>query len=329
MSPGGVLCLDTGSYGSITNSSAYVVTQSGTAGSPIIVTSAPGQTATIQGALYINASNVTFEYLNLNEADVLYSGNGGSNPVPCPYPLSEGMQINGSNVTLQDNNIYESNYRGVLIGINYGGSPTSENTGVVITHNNIGPGGGCSDSQHLIYADYTSGMTVTQNWFFDDPYGFGVQFYVDPANSTVSSNVFDNVLDATIEDSGNGGNVTSHNVSINSAVVANWNNFTGKFVDCFAGAGDSLTSNAIFNDPNGFGAACSGVTISGSQALTANPFVGGMNSDTYALTPAGGTALAGYGLWDGTGPPSPNPALSYPPDPTNTDLVGGVAVPTG
>jgi hypothetical protein len=330
MTAGQVLCLNAGTYQSITQSSANVFTASGTSTQPIIVTSAPGQTATIQGADYINGDYVTFEYLNLDQADTLYNSNGGSDPAPCTYPLSEGMQINGSYITIQDDNVYESKYRGVLIGIDYGGSPTNQSAGDIIRNDNLGPAGGCSDSQHLIYADYSSGLQVYDNWFADDPYGFGVQLYQSDTNADIHSNVFDNVLDATIEASDKGGNVTQHNVAINPAQVPVWSGFTGQFVDCYASAGDTIENNAIYNAPGGFGSCPSGVTVSGSTTLTANPFTGTKNSDDYRLASnAAASSIGGYGLWNGQGPPSPNPAVSYPVDPVNTASVNGAAVSTG
>jgi hypothetical protein len=328
MSAGQVLCLNSGTYGSITQAGPNSFNGAGTAAKPIVVTSAPGQTATIQGADYINGAYVTFEHLNLDEADKLYTVNGGSNPAPCPTPVSQGMELNGSGDQLLDNNVYESAYRGILIGIGYGSATP---VGVVISNNNLGPAGGCSDSQHIIYADHSSGLQVTGNWIFDDPYGFGVQLYESPTNSNISGNVFDNVLDATVEASSQGGNVTQHNVSINSATVPGWK-FSGAFTSCYTGAGDTVENNAIYNDPSGFGGPCSGVTITGTNlTLPMNPFVGtSLNSDDYQLAPNSAAAqLAGYGLWNGAGPPSPNPALSFPPDPANTAQVGGVPVPTG
>jgi hypothetical protein len=330
MTAGQVLCLNTGTYQSITQSSANTFPASGSTSNPIIITSAPGQTATIQGADYINGNYVTLQYLNLDQADTLYSGNGGSNPAPCAYPISEGMQINGSHITIQDDNVYESKYRGVLIGIDYGGSPTNQSAGDIIRNNNLGPAGGCSDSQHLIYADYSSGLQVYDNWLSDDPYGFGVQLYQSDTNADIHSNVFDNVLDATIEASGQGGNITQHNIAINPAQVPTWSGFTGQFVDCYTGNGDTIANNAIYNAPGGFGTCPSGVTITGTTTLTTNPFTGTENSDNYTLTTnTAATQLANYGLWNGQGPPTPNPATSYPTDPTNTATINGTPVPTG
>ena len=65
---------------------------------------------------------VTLEHMNLDQADVLYTSNGPSDPAPCAAPLSVGMVINASGVQLLDNNVYESSHRGVLIGINYASS---------------------------------------------------------------------------------------------------------------------------------------------------------------------------------------------------------------
>jgi hypothetical protein len=313
MSAGQVLCLNSGTYQSITQSSANVFAGSGSAGSPIVVTSAPGQVATIQGADYINGSYVTFEYMNLDQADVLYDGNGGSNPAPCSYPLSEGMQINGSYVTLQDDNVYESKYRGVLIGIDYANA-ANPSTGDIIRNDNIGPGGGCNQTQHLIYDDHSRNLQISNNWFFDDHFGYAIQLYTSPGQTSIHGNVFDDVLNAIVDDSDVGANQTYNNVEING-------HGGGPFLDNFrdrAGATDAVNSNAVYNVSGGIGSAEQAVTLSGNVSLTASPFVGAKDSDNYApAANSSAASVAGYGLWDGQGPPSPNPALSYPVDPDN------------
>ena len=285
MSAGQVLCLTSGSYQSITQSSANTFTASGSFSNPIIVTSAPGQTATIQGADYINGDYVTFEYLNLDQADTLYNGNGGSNPAPCTYPLSEGMQINGSHVTIQDDNVYESKYRGVLIGIDYAGSPSDPSVGDVIRNDNLGPAGGCSDSQHLIYADYTSDLQVYDNWFSDDPYGFGVQLYQSDTNASIHSNVFDNVLDATIEASPKGGNITQHNVAINPAQVAVWKRIHRPVRRLLHRNQRYNRKQRDLQRPRRVRILPHRITVTGSTTLTTNPFTGSKNSDNYRLAP--------------------------------------------
>lgn len=325
MTGGQVLCLNSGKYSSITQSNANTFTASGTAGNPIIVTSAPGATATIQGANYINGSNITFENLNLDIADVLGLDNG-SDFAGCQSPTSEGMEINGSGITLQNNNIYESINRANLIGIGWNASASKPLTGIVIQDNNIGPAGDCKQLDHLIYDDYSSGAQIVNNWFFDDPYGYGVQLYQAPTSTTLTGNVFDNVLDGIIAASSGTNNVVQHNVAINLPNVSGYD--SGYFADCYASGATTVQNDAIYNVPNGMGSNCGSLKITGTNpTLTANPFVGGVNSDNYTLASNGAaTTVAGYGLWNGQGPPSPNPAVSYPVDPTNPGPNGVVKV---
>jgi hypothetical protein len=315
MSAGQVLCLNSGKYQSITQSSANMFNASGTSGNPIIITSAPGQTATIQGADYVNGNYITFENLNLDIADVLGTNNG-SDFAGCPSTTSEGMEINGSYVTLQDDNIYESVNRANLIGIGWNASTSNPVTGDVIRNNNIGPAGSCKQLDHLIYDDYSSGLQITGNWFFDDPYGYGVQFYQGPSNTTMTGNVLDNVVDGIIAASTGTGDVIEHNVAINLPNVSGED--SGMFVNCYQSGATTVQNDAIYNAANGFGSECGSLNIAGTNpTLTANPFVGGKNSDNYTLASNSAAAtVAGYGLWNGQGPPSPNPAIAYTGAPT-------------
>ena len=211
MSAGQTLCLNSGTYGSITQSEPNYFNASGVAGSPIVVTSGPGQTATIQGSDWMEGAYVTFQYLNLDVSDTLGSHAATTRFLGVREIASDGIELDASGVVLQDNNIYESVYRDELIGVNYAGA-SKPVTNDVITHNNLGPGGSCKQLDHLIYDDYSTGLQITQNWFFDDPYGYGVQLYVGPTDTTISGNVFDNVLDGVISASSNAGNTIDHNV---------------------------------------------------------------------------------------------------------------------
>ena len=91
-----------------------------------------------------------------------WARNNGSDFAGCPSTTSEGMQINASYVTLQNDNIYESVNRANLIGIGWNASTSNPVTGDVITHNNIGPAGSCKQLDHLIYDDYSNGLQITQ-----------------------------------------------------------------------------------------------------------------------------------------------------------------------
>ena len=192
-------------YDSITESDPNYFFASGTTGNPIVVTSAPGQTATIQGSDWLEGANVTLEHLNLNVSDTLGTHQSNSIVAGCASVASDGLELDASDVVLQDNNIYESVYRDELIGVNYAqsGNPVAND---VITHNNIGPAGSCKQLDHLVYASHSTGLQITQNWFFDDPYGYGVQLYSGPTNTTVTGNVFDDVLDGVMTASSGGGN---------------------------------------------------------------------------------------------------------------------------
>jgi hypothetical protein len=316
MSPGQTLCLNSGTYDSITQSDPNYFNGSGTSGNPIVVTSAPGQTATIQGSDWLQGAYVTYQYLNLDVADTLDTQAVTADFGGCPTPTSDGIELDASNVVLRDNNIYESRYRGELIGVNYVGASTPV-VNDVITHNNLGPAGRCKQLDHLIYDDYSNGLRITQNWFFDDPYGYGVQLYVAPSNTTITGNVFDDVLDGVIAASSNGGSTIDHNVGINLPAVGGYR--SGVLLNCYQSGSATASDNAVYNAANGLGSECGSLNISGTNpTLANNPFVGGENSDNYTLASnAAASAVAGYGLWDGQGPPSPNPAASYSQDPPN------------
>ncbi len=315
MSPGQTLCLKNGTYGSITEADPNYFNASGTAGKPIVVTSAPGQVATIQGSDWLQGAYVTLQNLNLNASDTIGTHAATSDFAGCSNPASDGIEIDASDVVLQDNNIYESVYRDELIGVNY----ARANQPVVndlITHNNLGPAGSCKQLDHMIYDDYSTGLRITQNWFFDDPYGYGVQLYVGPTDTTISGNVFDDVLDGIVAASSNTGNIAEHNVGIDLPHVTAYT--SGMFVNCWGSKQAIVENDAVYNAANGIGPACGGLRITGSNpVLDASPFVGGKDSDHYTLASNSAAAkVSGYGLWNGQGPPSPNPATSLPRDPT-------------
>lgn len=330
MSPGQVLCLNSGVYGN-TTTNHYVYSGSGTSGNPITVTSGPGQTATLQGFEEISGAWITLENLNIDESNnQIASPSTGANPVPpCAASQNKAEAIEfegGAHDTLIDNNIYQSVVATREIDIFI----TANN--VTIQNNDISHAGTCDQTQHLIYLDGGSGTVITQNWFWSDQFGYAIQIYPNPGTATISSNVMDGVLDGIIDDSSVGGNAITHNVVINpvtnSAIIAGQNSqsFGGGFFQASfhdqTGAVDTQTNNAVFNASGGFGvtSSTSFITISGQTTLAADPFVNS-SGHFYNLCTVGngactsgqitaGTALASYGLWNGNGPPSPDPARS-------------------
>lgn len=301
MSPGQTLCLNSGTYGSTSGLNKF--TASGSSGNPITITSGPGQTATIVGAEYVNASYLVFEYLNIDDSNNQYSSNGGSDPAPCSVPVSESFDLNASNNILQYNNIYQATaaLRGVLIGIGYGGVVNNS----IIRYNKISDAGSCNQTQHLIYNDHGSGTQIYDNWMWNDHYGYGVQLYSSPSNAKVYSNVIDDVLDGTVEATSGSGNQTYNNVFMNAAVVSGFH--SGYVINCLNAGGDTVNNNASLNNANGFGLPCSGVTGTGNITLSANPFVNSSAHD-YNLSSSAPATVQAYNLWDGVGPPVPDPA---------------------
>lgn len=352
LSAGQVLCLNTGSYGTPTTTGACIAsnnsscsgvnanryTASGTSGNPIIVTSGPGQTATIQGANVVSGSWITLENMNIDEANQISDAisspiTAGANPVPpCNVSVTGKAQAiefeSGSNDSLLNNNIYESipATREIDIFI------TANN--VTIQHNTISDAGSCGQTEHLIYDDAGSGANISQNWFWSDQFGYGIQIYPNPGTGTYASNVMDGTLDGIIDDTSVGGNAITHNVVINpvtnNAIISGQNSassgggfFQASFHDQ-TGSVDTQTNNAVFNASGGFGvtSSTSFITISGQTTLSNNPFVNGTTTPgegSYVLcasvmtgctsgqvTAAG--SVGSYGLWNGVGPPTPNPA---------------------
>jgi hypothetical protein len=331
MNPGQTLCLTSGDYGSLTTSSPCtgsgndelagcninIWTQSGSSGNPIIVTSAPGQTATIQGGMEFRASYLTLEYMNIDVSNTISEGNTGADPDPPCTAANKAQAIEfadgytSNDDTLQYNNIYESiaAEREILIFV----GPTGGANGLQIKNNKLSDAGSCGQTQHIIYDDQGSNNNIYDNWFWDDPYGYAVQLYPHTGTTKLYSNVFDDTLDGIVDATDVGGNQTYKNVAINM-VSSNSNGYSGgAFLDCYGGSTgtpDTITNNAIWNDPAGFG--CSGgetgVTISGSLTLNADPFINSAAHNYSLGTNSSATQLSGYGLWNGAGPPTPDPA---------------------
>lgn len=310
MSAGQVLCLDSGTYGTTSSTTENYFSASGSSGNPIVVTSAPGQTATIDGFYAITGSYVTLEYLNINGSNTAYPG---PNNCGASGGTSQALFVSANYDIIQDDNVYQSvaGTRGVLIGVGFsdvGGSHTT------IRYDDLSNAGDCDAYNHIVYDDYGTGTQIYDNWMWSDPYGYGVQLYQAPTNTAIYGNVIDGMLDGFVDDNTGGGDNVYNNVVINS-VSSNSDGYSGgAFLDCYggvSGAGDSFSNNAYYDDPAGFGCSSeSGITFSGNMSLSANPFTNTADHVYTLGTNSAATSIAGYGLWNGNGPPSPDPALS-------------------
>ena len=313
LTAGQTLCLTSGTYTGTNNyqgssSDIAVDWSSGSSGSPITITAAPGATVTLVGGEYYNGSYVTVENLNLDVSNRDYSTNGGSDPAPCGYPVSEPIALYGQYITFQDDNIY-------------GAAPSLRQIGLwldagheTIQYDKISDEGSCDQTQHLIYDDTGAGTVIAHNWMWDDSFGYCVQLYPSPGTTLVYSNVFDGCIDGTVDATSVGGDQTYHNVAANAIQDPSTDTgspFTSGFlVNCLGSSGvtDTVNTNAIWNMFNGYGVPCTGVTATGNQTLGSNPFVN-ETAHNYSST---ASALSSYSLWNGVGPPVPDPAPADP-----------------
>src|ERR1700760_1564370 len=121
LSPGQPGCLLSGTYGSV--STDHVLNNSGTATGQITITTAPGATAKVDGLIELQASYLTLSGLNIDGSNNLYPGQrSGTN---CPYPVSNGLEIDGVGDVFEDNDFYQSvaSLRGNGIGIGWNHPP--------------------------------------------------------------------------------------------------------------------------------------------------------------------------------------------------------------
>ncbi len=311
MSPGQTLCLNSGTYGSESTLNVYY--QGGTAANPITITSAPGATATIDGNQRIEAPYITEEYLNIDNSNNLATTAQKSGCTNIPYSVA--LEVDGDGDGLQYDNIYESvaSLRANLIGVGFqeesNGVDDGHPAGVRIRYDKLSDAGGCSQQDHVIYDAQGSGARIYDNWMWNDPHGWGVQIYPNASNGQIYSNVVDGAIGGFVDGSG-GGNSTYSNVVENSVVEPD--DVSGsQYMDvCFgltaeAASADTVSGNASYNNSNGTGSSCSGITFSNNVTLTSSPFV---DSATHDYNLVGGTPVANYGLWNGSGPPTPDPA---------------------
>jgi len=171
LQPGQTGCLRGGTY----RGDEYVlgVGNSGRRGAPITIRSYPGERARLVGiteiyAHWVNLSGLTFE------------GNGSQNTI----------KVYGSDVTIESSDI--TNRRRGLSCVLLGSIEEGVAERPVIRRNRLhdcgNPANGNKD--HGIYAGYTSGGRITEN-FFSDSAAYAIQFYPDAQHTRFERNVID------------------------------------------------------------------------------------------------------------------------------------------
>jgi hypothetical protein len=295
LSPGQTGCLETGTYGS--TSTEFYLTNSGTAGGQITITSYPGEQAKLVGFVDLMASYTTLSGLNIDGSNTFYTFSDNFNPCNRTGAGSQALQINGNDDIFQDNDYYQSvaALRSVGIGVGFNG-PAND---TIIRYNRVHDVGSCMAYDHLIYLDSGNGAQIYDNWLYNDPHGFGVQVYP----SASGAHIFDNVIDHAGSGITVGGtsatsnNVIDHNVITNSTGLPDAGT-TGQCVsDWWEGApgtNNTFSDNDCYADPDGVGST-SAVTMSGNS--TKNPKLTNPSNDDFAVR--SGSPAGGWNLWNG------------------------------
>jgi hypothetical protein len=290
LKPGQTGCLLAGTYGSI--STVHNLGNNGTATGQITITAAPGQSAKIVGLVELEGSYTTLSGLTIDGSNNLYSAQrSGTN---CPYPVSNGLEIDGRGDIFEDNDFFQSvaSLRGLGIGLGFN-HPADD---AIIRDNRIHDLGQCMAYDQMIYLAHGDGVQIYDNWMWNDPHGWGVQLYPAASNAHIHDNVIDGagsgfVLGGSSQVSGN---TIDHNIILNPTGLpdAGVQRGVGVSTCCGLGSGNSFTNNIVAHSPGGI-ADASGITLSGNT--TQAPALADVATHDYRPT----TPLPGWSLWDG------------------------------
>ncbi len=293
LQPGQTGCLRAGTY-----EQDVAIARGGSAGSPITLSSYPGERATVRGRFRVkdSANFVTIEDLNLdgrNPADTL--------PSPSVY---------GNDVAFRDNDV--TNYHtGIcfLLGSNdYGRAER-----VTIERNRIHDCGvlPAQNHHHGIYIEHADSTRVVDNWIYDNA-DRGVQMFPDSQGAYIARNVIDGNGQGVSYARDSANNVVEHNVVSNS--VLRWNIEDWELY----GGGNVARLNCVWTTRTGSYAREGGIMVSrdftAAQNLIVDPqFVNRTEKDFRLAAGSPCTALlAGSGT---PAPPVPDPDPQPGPDP--------------
>jgi hypothetical protein len=248
--PGQTGCLLAGDYGSI--HSMYQLWNSGHAHARITIRTAPHQHAKLTGLLELQGSYTTLTHLQIDGSNDLYdTQRDGTN---CPYPVSNGLEINGTNDIFEHNDYYQSvaKLRGNGVGIGWNGQ--ANNT--IVRDNRIHDIGRCRAEDQLIYLAHANHTQIYDNWMWNDPHGWGVQLYPDATNAHIYDNVIDHAGSGFVIAGTSAGNTIDHNIVLHS-VGLDAAALTGVAISTPgpAAPGNSFTDNDSYQNPQGIASA--------------------------------------------------------------------------
>ncbi len=248
--PGQTGCLLAGDYGSIHTTEQ--LRNSGQPGARITIRTAPHQHAKLTGLLELEGSYTTLTHLNIDGSNDLYNiQRPGTN---CPYPVSNGLEINGTHDTFEHNDYYQSiaHLRGNGIGIGWNGQADD----TIIRDNRIHDVGRCRAEDQLIYLAHANHAQIYDNWMWNDPHGWGVQLYPNATNANIHDNVIDHAGSGFVIAGTSAGNTINHNIVLHS-VGLHAAALRGVAISTPgpAAPGNSFTHNDSYQNPQGIAAA--------------------------------------------------------------------------
>jgi hypothetical protein len=194
--PGRAGCLRAGIY-----QRDVKITKGGTSTAPTVITSAPGERATIVGRFWVSdeANNVAVQQLDLD----------GRNQDNLPSPT-----INGDNVAFRDNDVtnHHTSICFLLGSAEYG---RARNT--VLERNRIHNCGLLppTNHHHGIYIEASDNARIVDNWIYDNA-DRGIQMFPDAQNTYIEGNVIDGNGQGVVFSRKSSNNLVEHNVIANS-----------------------------------------------------------------------------------------------------------------
>jgi hypothetical protein len=273
----------------------------GSAGSPITLSSYPGERATLRGRLRVkdSANYVTIEDLDLD-------GRNPADTLPSPSVYGDDVVFRGNDVT--------NHHTGIcfLIGSNDFGRAVR----VTIERNRIHDCGvlPAQNHHHGIYIEHADNTKVVENWIYDNA-DRGVQMFPDSQAAYIANNVIDGNGQGVSYARESANNVVEHNVISNS--VLRWNIEDWELT----GGGNVARLNCVWTARTGSYAREGGVMVTRDftalQNLIADPRFVNRTAKDFRL--AAGSPCAALLAAGGTPPPpapQPGPAPGPAPQPT-------------
>ncbi len=250
-------CLRAGNY-----TENVKIARGGSASAPVVLSSWPGEQATVVGRLWVakGANHVTVEHLYLD----------GRNASRLPSPT-----INAANTTFRHNDV-TNQHTGICFSLgasSVGNDPIwGRATDTLIEDNRIHDCGRlpATNQDHGVYIEASDRVVIRDNWIYDNA-DRGVQLFPDAQNTTIANNVIDNNGEG-VNIGGDGGlassnNTIENNLITNSTIRANVETWWGD--DSPVGSGNVVRGNCLASGKGGQVASERG--LSATDNLVAHP----------------------------------------------------------